>query len=794
MKENSSKIQSGKNVLLPAEHPKRVHHWNFRVLKDKWARYVVTIGGNSVIVAILLIFFYLIYETAPLLKGADIEILANYSLNSNIDNEQQKLNIGKESYYALEEQGEIAAKFDRVSGHITFFETKTGQIKKEYQLAIPTGEAISSFYAADPESGVVAYGLSNGQVMILKHGYIISYHEEQRLITPEVMFPMGEIPLVMDSLEQRIKHIAFQQNDEETTIVALTQDKRLLLSHYINTSPLIYSDQFYLNNETVLAKDQSHLKRIDSKIRLSEFSTNGTIKQLLFNKAQTQFIIFYIDETGRSVLDVFSIKDKKQPKLIQQLILDELSNPVTTISYLTGDISILVGQKNGRISQWFPIKQDDGPSQFKAIREFNEQQAPIIQIVSEVQRKGFVAVDKQGVIGIYHTTAEKNLLLEQISQKELSQIALSPRANYLLTLDNDFNAIFWAVDNEHPEISWHSIWNKVWYESYSQAEYIWQSSSASNDFEPKFSLSPLVFGTLKAAFYAMLFAIPLAIMGAIYTAYFMSSKARGFVKPSIEIMEALPTVILGFLAGLWLAPLVENNLPAVFSLLLVLPVSVLMIAWIWHLLPQSVRQEIPDGWEAFILLPIIILATWGTFALSLPMEKLFFDGDMQSWISNELGVGFNQRNAIVVGIAMGFAVIPTIFSITEDAIFSVPKHLTLGSLALGATRWQTLINVVILTASPAIFSAVMIGCGRAIGETMIVLMATGNTPVMDFNLFEGMRTLSANIAIEIPESEVASSHFRILFLAALILFIFTFMFNTIAELIRQRLRQKYSSL
>jgi phosphate transport system permease protein len=143
---------------------------------------------------------------------------------------------------------------------------------------------------------------------------------------------------------------------------------------------------------------------------------------------------------------------------------------------------------------------------------------------------------------------------------------------------------------------------------------------------------------------------------------------------------------------------------------------------------------------------------------------------------------------------MGFAVIPTIFSIAEDAIFNVPKHLTVGSLALGATPWQTVSRVVLLTASPGIFSAVMIGFGRAVGETMIVLMATGNTPVMDLSLFQGMRTLAANIAVEMPESEVDSTHYRILFLAALILFAFTFVFNTLAELIRQRLREKYSSL
>jgi phosphate transport system permease protein len=178
--------------------------------------------------------------------------------------------------------------------------------------------------------------------------------------------------------------------------------------------------------------------------------------------------------------------------------------------------------------------------------------------------------------------------------------------------------------------------------------------------------------------------------------------------------------------------------------------------------------------------------------LSPILEVSFFGGDMRSWLSNDMGIDFDQRNALVVGAAMGFAVIPTIFSITEDAIFSVPKHLSYGSLALGATQWQTMTRVVLPTASPGIFSAVMIGMGRAVGETMIVLMATGNTPIMDMNIFEGMRTLSANIAVEMPESEVGSTHFRILFLAAFVLFVFTFVVNTIAEYVRQSLRSKYS--
>ncbi len=183
-----------------------------------------------------------------------------------------------------------------------------------------------------------------------------------------------------------------------------------------------------------------------------------------------------------------------------------------------------------------------------------------------------------------------------------------------------------------------------------------------------------------------------------------------------------------------------------------------------------------------------------SISLSQPVEQIFFNGNMPLWVTQELGLDFDQRNSLVVGIAMGFAVIPTIFSISEDAIYSVPKHLSMGSLALGATPWQTMVRVVLLTASPGIFSAVMIGLGRAVGETMIVVMATGNTAIMDMNIFQGFRALSANIAVEMPESEVGSTHYRILFLAGLVLFAATFIFNTAAEVVRQRLRVKYSTL
>jgi phosphate transport system permease protein len=145
---------------------------------------------------------------------------------------------------------------------------------------------------------------------------------------------------------------------------------------------------------------------------------------------------------------------------------------------------------------------------------------------------------------------------------------------------------------------------------------------------------------------------------------------------------------------------------------------------------------------------------------------------------------------LIVGFVMGFAVIPIIYTLAEDALSSVPAHLRLASLGAGATQWQTASRVVVPTAMSGLFSALMIGLGRAVGETMIVLMAAGNTPLMSWNIFDGFRTLSANIAVELPEAVRDSTHYRTLFLAGLCLFAMTFALNTLAEIVRQRVRRR----
>ncbi len=173
---------------------------------------------------------------------------------------------------------------------------------------------------------------------------------------------------------------------------------------------------------------------------------------------------------------------------------------------------------------------------------------------------------------------------------------------------------------------------------------------------------------------------------------------------------------------------------------------------------------------------------------ALIAEKLGFDP------RDSVFGSFSPRNTLVVAIIMGFAVIPIIFTISEDALQAVPMTLRTASLGAGATPWQTATRVVLPVAASGIFSACMIGFGRAVGETMIVLMATGNTPEMDWNIFSGFRTLAANIAVELPEAPKDETHYRVLFLCGLVLFVMTFVINTLAELVRRVVRARNAGL
>jgi phosphate transport system permease protein len=442
---------------------------------------------------------------------------------------------------------------------------------------------------------------------------------------------------------------------------------------------------------------------------------------------------------------------------------------------------------------WFRAPRDsEGHLVMARAHVFGGQGVPITGFGMSTRERSFVSVGEDGSVVLLHPTSERTLAHFTVGKNPVA-VLITPKADGIVALANGKVQRF-DLANPHPEVSWKALFGKIWYEGYGKPEYVWQSTGATDDFEPKLSLVPLVFGTIKGTLYALLFAIPLAVLGALYTSQFVHPTIRAKVKPTVEIMAALPSVVIGFLAGLYLASVVERNLAAVFLMFAFLPIFGTTGILIWRRLPASVLRRLRVGTELFLIVPLLLLGALLALQLGPAAERALLGGDARLWVSNTFGVTYDQRNSLVVGLAMGFAVIPIIFTISEDAFSSVPSNLTAASLALGASRWQTATRVVLPTASPGVFSAVMIGFGRAVGETMIVLMATGNTPLLDWSMFNGFRTLSANIAVETPEAPYGGTLYRVLFLSAALLFVLTFLVNTIAEVVRQRLRDRYKAI
>lgn len=752
------------NILPPPEMHGRRARW--RQWKDRLANLAIGGGGLFVIFAIALIFFYLLYEVWPLLQSPRVTPQAAHAMPLT------------KTAISLDEYGESGLRLSS-GGEAEFFRQATGERIGGEHLPLPAGSRVTAIARAATATGTLfGLGLSDGGVLVLHVDDDLQLTPDgQRLVVPRLRYPYGRAALPLAAPGEAVAALALSGNGHELHLLGRRGDALRFQIYGPTHAPA----PDFLGLADAVASPVWRLQSDEALPALAESPRFLFIAQ----EARWAFAVH-----GENRIAVFDLRAEGGPALQQDLSAGAAR--ITAVALLGGQVSLLLGDATGRISQWFMAREAREHFHLVRVRGFQLGEAPVTAIAAGEQGKGFVAGDRDGRLGYFHTTAERTLAVLLAAEQAVTQLVASPRLDRVLAQTDAGQSLF-ALDAAHADISWQALGGKVWYESYPAPEHVWQSTSGNAGFESKLSLAPLTFGTLKAAFYAMLLAAPLAICAAMYTATFMAPRLRRTVKPTIELMEALPTVILGFLAGLWLAPLVEAWLPGIFSLLLLTPLCILLSGFLWSCLPRE-KREFADGWLPLWLLLPVLLTGWLSFALSHPIEQYFFGGDMRQWLRDETGIGFNQRNALVVGLAMGFAVIPTIYAIAEDALHAVPRHLTNASLALGATPWQTLVHVVLPTASPGIFSALMIGLGRAVGETMIVLMATGNTPITDMNIFEGMRTLSANVAVEVGEAEVGSTHFRVLFLSALLLFVLTFVLNTVAEVVRNRLRKKYGSL
>ncbi len=831
------------------------------------------------IVAVLGILVFLVEETLPLFRSGTTTATHTYSLEGPTDD---VIGASVDDYKTL---AFILTK----EGKGRLFHARTGLPLQKSALDFE-GRILTAL-ATTPDRKYLVFGFSDGSV---RFGSL----EFSTEILPPEKLPQGLTKVdEQDSTDgssvytkipgNQFRKISFSlAMDEEFIPVSETGTALVALAYHV-------SGQAERQARAFVALDQDgipSLNLVTSKINLltGERRAQVSRNQLppLPQGVKPQFILLtekadqvMVAEKSGTVYR-YNTADFNNPVLAETVRLVPDSSTLTAFGFLFGGQSLVVGGSDGSLNIFFLLKKEgaatkDGQA-LQLTKSFDRLPSSPVLFEPAVMGKNFAVADAKGNLFVFHGTSQKLLVQFPPDSKTgaYRTVLLSPRMDGLLALQADGRVRLWEFSVPHPETTVRTLFREVWYEGYPEPTYTWQSSAMSEDYEPKFSLIPLIFGTVKAAFYSLLFAIPIAILGAIYTSEFVHLKVRAVVKPTMEMMASLPSVVLGFVAALVMAPVVETWIAAVLLAFMVVPASLMIAAYLWQMIPLRIALRFQGSPKFFATVLVVICAIYGAVKLGDAFEAVFFSGDFTAWVNGDVGgpepmlfllalplaflmvsvlvsrrygrklalvmkgmsqfkaallelgrwggtvllaalgslaiakilalLGVDvrgtfvdtyvQRNTLIVGFAMGFAVIPIIYTIAEDALNAVPEHLRAASLGCGATPWQTAIYVVLPTAISGVFSAIMIGMGRAVGETMIVVMATGNTPIIDMNIFNGLRALSATIAVELPEAVKNGTLYRILFLSGLVLFSMTFVINTVAEVIRLRFRKRAMQL
>ncbi len=844
-------------------------------IADRLAKRVISVGGIAVIAAVLGIMVFLVAEVAPLFMGGEVLNESSYSL-------ADPPRPGTAT--AWDEYRRMATMISR-DGAITAVHAPSGRVLLTEDLAFAQVPSASAHILGGSQ---LVFGFPDGSAQVVAAGFrseVLAAGEEPAELEH---LPGGDrtdgAAVYSDVPGDQVRRVFVERRLEDPFRVTGGLGVRAIGmadsgGGQDSTRAFVALDtagELWLTQARTKKNLMTGALRTKTRsVQLPRIPGLSADPYLLLSRGGQNVIVALQDGT----VFRFDASDLAEPVLAETSRLTPPGVGVAALAFLVGQQSLVVGGTDGSVTIHFLLQRDGGGTadgrRLVRTRDLQPHRAAVTRIVPSGIDKSFLTADATGALWLRHATSDQVLLRFPREQDAIyPYLALAPRQDGVFAVTEAGATRYWHISVPHPETSWKTFWGRIWYEGYPEPTFTWQSSAATDDFEPKLSLVPLIFGTLKATLYSMLFAVPVALLAAIFVSEFMGGRVKGVLKPAMEMMASLPSVVLGFVAALVLAPLVETWIGSVLLCFLTVPALLVLGAHLWQLLPRNLADRYDGSVKFACIVASLLVGVYIAVLLGSGFERVFFQGSITRWLSGTEGSGrpltfllllplslfavlaygarhpinpftrlskdadglraglysfagfslslvaagvlsavaaevlvrfgfdprdglvgtYVQRNTLLIGFAMGFAVIPIVFTIAEDALSAVPDHLRGASLGCGATVWQTTLWVVMPAAMSGIFSAIMVGMGRAVGETMIVVMAAGNTPIMDINVFNGLRALSANIAVELPEAVVGGTLYRTLFLSGLVLFAATFVVNTVAELVRLRYRKKARQL
>jgi phosphate transport system permease protein len=439
-------------------------------LIDRLARAIITVGGLATIVSILGIFFFLFREVTPLFTAPSAKLSQRLSVPALLAGEGP-------AQVAVDEHREIAQVF--TSGAIQFFDLASGRPIVLEMPAQLTSMQVTAMASGGGSTGRLAIGTAAGEIMLLKISTATEFSEEgERRKRPKIQagapIPLTDSPIV---------RLAYRSNDQGSLLAVATKAERLFLARIAPDDPM------------------------GTGVILTELpQPPGGVTSLALDASLEHL---YVGTSDGHVIHV-AVSETQPPEVRASYAVAGPSTAIRMLGFLSGDRSLVVMAADGAVSTWGLVRRSGVPTGWTLVQThtFRSHPAPVTAFAPSQRVKGFVTGDANGNLFLHHATSSQTLLRVANSEFPIRAVSFAPKGDGVIALDGAGQLSLYQVQNPYPEVTWETLFGKVWYEGYDHPAYVWQSSSGSDDVEPKLGLLPLAFGTLKGTIYALFLRSP----------------------------------------------------------------------------------------------------------------------------------------------------------------------------------------------------------------------------------------------------------------------------------------------